>query len=291
MVEKGGGKGYAPAMAGSAGLMLIWDASAATDRGRVRRRNEDAVLMRPERGLYAVADGMGGHAAGNVASALAVATLDAAIPRAPGPRMGAPRLSLNLQQAVDRANHAILQRSTTTPSEAGMGTTLTALATLRSAPSCVIAHIGDSRAYRFRAVSGTGGADGAGTGLQQLTTDHTWVQQQVDAGALSMEEARTHPWSSILTRVLGMEQPGPPDVLVCTVAADDVLLLCSDGLTAMLSDAEIAAILSQPATGSGWCSQLIAAANDKGGRDNISVIVLRARSATSKPGLSTEKHS
>jgi protein phosphatase len=245
--------------------MVHWDAASATDRGRVRRRNEDAILMRPDRRLYAVADGMGGHAAGNVASALAVETLDSAFPRAPSPRIGASTLARRMTEAFARANDVIVQRSASRRAEAGMGTTLTALAPLLAESACVIAHIGDSRAYRLR-----------GGRLDQLTTDHTWVQQQVDAGALSVEAARTHPWSSILTRVLGMEQPGAADIIIADVALFDTFLLCSDGLTGMVSDVDIAGILSAKSPVTDTCNELVAAANASGGRDNISVVVLRA---------------
>ncbi|HEX6694292.1 MAG TPA: PP2C family serine/threonine-protein phosphatase [Longimicrobiales bacterium] len=269
MRENGGGKGYAPAMADAAVTMLRWDAAGATDRGRVRRRNEDAILVRPERRLFAVADGMGGHAAGNVASAVAVETLERAFPRAPSPRIGAPALASRINDAISLANQAILDRSAAHAAEAGMGTTVTVLSPLRADAACVIGHVGDSRAYRLR-------SEGTGEGFMQITRDHTWVQQQVDAGALDALQARAHPWSSILTRVLGMEQLGPADIHVIDVRPGDIFLLCSDGLTGMVADDEIAALLSGSGTPAGICAQLIAAANRNGGRDNISVIVLRA---------------
>ena len=269
MRENGGGKGHAPAMADSAMSVLRWDAAAATDRGRVRRRNEDTILLRPERRLYAVADGMGGHAAGNVASALAVQILESAFPRAASPRIGAPALARRLDEAIAQANQAILTRSSAYSAEAGMGTTITALCTLRSMPACVIGHVGDSRAYRLR----TAGPD---AGFMQLTRDHTWVQQQVETGALDAVQARAHPWSSILTRVLGMEQLGPADTHVVDALPGDVFLLCSDGLTGMVEDADVAAVLSRTEPLGDLCAHLIRAANENGGRDNISVLIMRA---------------
>jgi PPM family protein phosphatase len=269
MRNNGGGKGHAPAMAEGAVPILNWDAAARSDRGRVRRRNEDAVLSKPDLRIHAVADGMGGHAAGNVASALAIATLAAEFPRPPSPRIGAPRIASRLTETFARANDEIMARSLARTAEAGMGTTLTALVTLRTEPSCVIAHIGDSRAYRLRAT-------GDQPGLVQLTQDHTWVQQQVEAGALSPDEARVHPWSSILNRVLGMEQPGVADIIVAGAQAGDTFLLCSDGLSGMITDADIAAILVQALPLDQLAVQLIDAANGSGGRDNISVVVLRA---------------
>ena len=275
MREKGGGKPYAPAMAGSAGSIFRWDAAAATHRGRVRRRNEDSFLTRPERRLYAVADGMGGHAAGNVASALAVATLDAAIPRAPSPRIGAATMSKRLRAAVDAANAAVLQRAAARPSEAGMGTTLTVLSPLVALNACVIAHVGDSRAYRYRAQA-AGLATAAAQRLTQLTRDHTWVQQQVDAGALTAAQARVHPKSNMLTRVIGMDDVGRADVVVSDVLAGDVFLLCTDGLTGMLTDPEIEAILARATELQSTCDELVDAANAAGGRDNVTVVLIRA---------------
>ena len=143
-----------------------------------------------------------------------------------------------VELAVQRACSEIYEMAMADSGKAGMGTTLTALATLRTEPSCVIAHIGDSRAYRLR---GTGDQPG----LVQLTQDHTWVQQQVEAGALSPDAARVHPWSSILNRVLGMEQPGDADIIVAGAQPGDTFLLCSDGLSGMITDADIAAILVQ----------------------------------------------
>ena len=249
--------------------MLRWVAAAATDRGRIRRRNEDAVLLRPELRLFAVADGMGGHAAGNVASALAIQTLERAFPRAASPRIGAPALAQRLNDAIALANQAILQRSSAHTSEAGMGTTVTALCTLRSMPACVIGHVGDSRAYRLRAA-------GPDAGFVQITRDHTWVQQQVESGALDPLQAKVHPWSSILTRVLGMEQLGPADSHVVDAQPGDTFLLCSDGLTGMVDDPGIAAVLSQSGPPADLCARLIEIANTNGGRDNISLLILRA---------------
>ena len=214
---------------------------------------------------------MGGHAAGNVASALAVSTLESVIPRAPSSRIGAASLGKRMREGFRRANEVINERSSTRRSEAGMGTTLTALATLMIEPACVIAHIGDSRAYRYRAVTD----DAAGPSLVQLTRDHTWVQQQVDAGALTPTDAATHPWSSILTRVLGMEEPGAADLLVVDAVPGDTFLLCSDGLTGMVCDVDIAAILASPASVQDISKELIDLANTNGGRDNISVVVMR----------------
>jgi PPM family protein phosphatase len=241
-----------------------WRSAAATDRGRRRARNEDALLVRPESRIYAVADGMGGHAAGDVASSVAIASLGDAFARAPSRSIHAPALARRLIRAFDSANAAILQHAAARPELAGMGTTLTALSPLVAAPQCVIAHIGDSRAYRLR--------DGV---LTQLTRDHTWVQQQVDAGMITPLQARHHPVSSVLSRVLGTAAVGPPDTFFIDVAADDVFLLCSDGLTTMLDDLEVRAVLAESLPLDTLAGRLISAANAKGGHDNISVVLLQ----------------
>lgn len=262
----------APLHAAPASRTLVnWRSSGFTHRGLRRRRNEDALLVRPTARLYAVADGMGGHAAGDVASRLATDVLADAFVRPPSPRIGAATLARRLIDVFDRANRAILEHAATEPSCAGMGTTLTALAPLSAAPQCVIAHVGDSRAYRMR----------AGV-LEQLTRDHTWVQQQVDAGMLTPLQARHHPMSSVLHRVLGTPAEGPADTLVVDVQPGDVFMLCSDGLTNMVDDDGIAAILSrcpvEPEL-DGVARDLIETANLAGGHDNITVVLAAAEAA------------
>lgn len=230
-----------------------------------RRRNEDAVLSLPASRIYAVADGMGGHAAGNVASKLAIAALARAFERAPSPLIHPPALARRLIRAFDAANAAILQHAAADASCSGMGTTLTALAPLVAAPQCVIAHVGDSRAYRFR--------DGA---ISCLTRDHTWVQQQVEAGMLTSADARHHPLSSVLSRVLGTLEVGPADTFVIDAVPGDLFLLCSDGLTNMVEDHELPALLAGGATLDELAAGLVATANERGGPDNITVLLLRA---------------
>lgn len=243
---------------------LSWHSAAATDRGRRRARNEDAVLVLPASRVYAVADGMGGHVAGNVASRLATETLASEFERAPSPRIGAPALARRFISAFDAVNAAILRHASARPSYAGMGTTLTAIAPLVASPQCIISHIGDSRAYRFRAGS-----------LVQLTRDHTWVQQQVDAGMLTPLEARHHPVSSVLSRVLGTSAVGPPDTFTADVIAGDVFMLCSDGLTNMLDDLELRGLLAESLPVDAMVARLVDVANARGGDDNISVVLLQ----------------
>jgi PPM family protein phosphatase len=252
---------------GGPGLMR-WQSCGLTHRGLRRRRNEDALLVKPAARIYAVADGMGGHAAGDVASRLAAAVLDAAFPRAPSPRIHAATLARRLIDVFAEANRAILQHAALDTSCAGMGTTLTAVSPLAAAPQCVIAHVGDSRAYRLRRGR-----------LQQLTRDHTWVQQQVDAGMLTPVQARSHPMSSVLHRVLGTPAEGPADTLVADAEAGDLFLICSDGLTNMIDDANLAALLARYPAATDLerlGHELIEAANLRGGHDNITAVLLAA---------------
>lgn len=246
-----------------AASLMSWSSAGATDRGRRRARNEDAMLLRPQSRIYGVADGMGGHAAGNVASRLAIDALAAAFERAPSPRIRAATLARRLLGVFDDANRAILDHAAANRECAGMGTTLTALAPLARTDRCVIAHVGDSRAYRLRRGE-----------LTQLTRDHTWVQQQVDAGMLTPADARHHPLSSVLSRVLGTAAVGPADTLVVDAEPGDTFLLCSDGLTTMLEDIDVRTLLSLRVPLEQRARELIDAANLRGGFDNITVVLL-----------------
>ena len=243
--------------------LMSWSSAGMTDRGRRRSRNEDAFLLRPQSRIFAVADGMGGHAAGNIASRIAIDVLAGAFERPPSPRIGAATLARRLLGVFDRANRAILDHAAQNRECAGMGTTLTAFAPLAAADQCVIAHVGDSRAYRLR-----------GGELTQLTRDHTWVQQQVDAGMLTSAESRHHPLSSVLSRVLGTAAVGPADTLVVDAAPGDVFLLCSDGLTTMLDDPDVCVLLARSLPLEDRARALIEAANQRGGLDNTTVVLL-----------------
>lgn len=231
-----------------------------TDRGRMRARNEDAVLLRPARGLFAVADGMGGHAGGDVASRIAVDVLDERT-LASGPEPGAG----DVAAAIRAAHDAILRAARAEPGLDGMGTTLTALQLGPGPDTCVIGHIGDSRAYRMR----------AGV-LSQLTRDQTWVQDQVDRGALTPEQARTHPRAAILTHALGIEVSDLEiQILEPVCETGDLFLLCSDGLIAGLTDEEIRGYLAAPPSLDDAARALVDAANAAGGPDNITVALVR----------------
>lgn len=242
---------------------MRWESTALTHRGQRRAKNEDAFLCRPEKRLFAVADGMGGHPAGDVASRVAVEVVDDSVKDAPAASLDTEALGRRLIDVIERANREICARGIVDAANRMMGTTLVVLVALDDA--CVIAHIGDSRAYRIR--------DGATT---QLTTDHTWVQEQIDRGLLAPTRAKTHPRSNELARVLGMPDAGEADVVAAEAKPEDVFLLCSDGLTAMVDDADIEAILKQTKPVDVLAHELVDAANLRGGADNITVIVLRA---------------
>jgi serine/threonine protein phosphatase PrpC len=225
-----------------------------TDVGRGRPENEDSHLVDPEDGLYAVADGMGGHRAGEVASATAIDALKTAY-------LGGQRID----EAIGAANAAVFAKAAEDTALRGMGTTLTAIALHDS--TAVLGHVGDSRAYLMR--------DGAVT---QVTEDHSLVEQLVREGRLTPEEAQNHPQRAIITRALGVD----PDVAVDTYRIDlkpgDRLMICSDGLTNMLSDDTIAQTLRRHPDPQQAADTLVDMANQAGGDDNITVILLDALS-------------
>ncbi|MEX0890778.1 MAG: PP2C family serine/threonine-protein phosphatase [Gemmatimonadota bacterium] len=241
------------------------EAAGVTHVGRVRRANEDALLVRPEHGILAVADGMGGHPAGEVAAALAVRALVDAFPRRPSPRMLPATLLHTLRGAVAAANRAMEIHATLDPATAGMGTTLTALAFLPGGAAAALAHVGDSRAYLLRAGR-----------LAQLTEDHTWVQEQVAAGVLTPAAARRHARAATLTSALG-EVDGPErlDARLLEPVTGDVYLLCSDGLSGMLEDHRLAELMRANPAPAAAAAALIEAGNAAGGRDNLTAVVAR----------------
>lgn len=247
------------------GSRMKWMVSATTDRGLQRPTNEDAHRCRPEVGLFLVADGMGGHAAGEIASTMAADIVEHATVEALEAGPTAAPIETVLCGAIRQAHDAILDHAAREPEKSGMGTTLTALLLHAETATFHIAHVGDSRAYRLR--SGR---------LSQLTTDHTWVQQQVELGRLTALEARTHPLSSVLTHALGASGPAPePDVVCGDLAVDDLFLLCTDGLSGMIDDADLTALLDRPIPLETIAAQLIDAANLRGGVDNITVVLVR----------------
>ncbi len=242
--------------------------SALSDTGKVRPHNEDCVLVRPEFGLLVLADGMGGYQAGEVASRISCEQVEAALvplfeALSPEPGLTSP-LRLWLHKAVDTANLAVYERAEADSSLSGMGTTLV-VAILR-AQELWLAHVGDSRAYSFTQEDG----------LRQLTRDHSLLQEQLDLGLITPEQARVSVHRNLVTRAVGIDPLVEPDVVRHLLPTGAVVLLCSDGLTDMLSDDDITAVVSSHASNlDAAARQLVDEANARGGRDNISVILAR----------------
>ncbi len=228
-------------------------AGAATHRGRVREKNEDAVFV--GRAVFGVADGLGGHRAGEVASRLAVECL-AELERVGG----------TLEGCFREANRRIIRAAAESGDLKGMATTLTAVAVGDGYMD--LAHVGDTRAYLYR----------AGT-LTRLTTDHTLVQDMVDAGGLSEEEAERHPQRSVLLRALGVEERLEVDRARIPLQEGDRILLCSDGLTSVVSEEEIAGVLAGVGEPRAAAQVLVERANAAGGPDNVSVVVVDVKEA------------
>ena len=245
-------------------VLSRWEAAGASDVGRVRQGNEDAFLVDAQRGVFLVADGMGGHAAGEVASAIATETVGGALAKAIDAGAKPEAVERALAESIRQAHDAIGRRSVADPLTQGMGTTCTACAVLPDG-AFRIGHVGDSRAYLLR--------EGA---LAQLTRDHTWVQREVDAGRLTPRQARTHRFSHIITRALGVEDVGTPDLVPGLLLPGDVMLLATDGLTGMVDDPTIAQILGAGQPLAKTADALIAAANAGGGADNVTVVLVRA---------------
>jgi serine/threonine protein phosphatase PrpC len=229
---------------------------ARTDVGRVREGNEDSYMVHEP--LFAVADGMGGHQGGEVASRLALDTLREASDGAA------------LAQAVQDANRAVFEQAARDPALAGMGTTLTAF--LADGDTLRLAHVGDSRAYLLR--------DG---GLQQITTDHTVVEGLVEKGEITPQEASIHPQRSILTRAIGVDGEVQVDQASIQLRPGDRLLLCSDGLTGMVDEADIQRILEEHADPQAAADALVDAANEAGGQDNITAVIIDVSDAGPDP--------
>jgi serine/threonine protein phosphatase PrpC len=236
---------------------MFFESVSRTDIGRRRRLNEDAVLCRPDLGLWAVADGMGGHDCGEVASALVVEVLAEA-----GPDDDLAARTRAAQGALQAANTRLVELARSTPERRTIGTTVVLLAAEATAFSCLWA--GDSRAYRARAGS-----------LNRLTSDHSLVQQLVDAGLLDPAEAETHPNANVITRAVGADPALVLDSVHGDVVAGDVFLLASDGLTRLVSDQEILEGLAVHDLAAA-ADRFIAAALDRGAPDNVSLVMVRA---------------
>ncbi len=238
---------------------------ARTDVGMIRAGNEDSFFADclPTYGLFIVADGMGGHAAGEVASAMAVQIVTRELNALT--EHGDDEAPQVVADSLRRANRAIYERTTAEIDKQGMGTTVSCL--VLAGARFLIGQIGDSRVYLLR--------DGA---LRQVTKDHSYVQEQVDAGFLTPEQARFHPYSNVITRCVGASADVEPDVYAGDVRAGDVFLVASDGLTGMVDDRRLQALLLSRASPARIVDALIAEANGRGGLDNITAIIVQVAS-------------
>jgi protein phosphatase len=224
---------------------------AATDQGQVRDNNEDAYVVDPQRELFAVADGMGGHRGGEVASHTAIEALRAAI------ASGA-----NVEIAITRANTAVIDRASGDVELSGMGTTLTALV-VAGPSSLLVGHVGDSRAYLLH--------DGE---MTRITDDHSLVEELVRDGRLTPEQAEAHPQRAIVTRALGVDPDVDVDLYPIDVTTGDRIILCSDGLTTMVRDRDVERIARNEPDPQRAAESLLSAANNAGGDDNITVVIV-----------------
>jgi protein phosphatase len=232
-------------------------AAAVTDRGRKRPSNEDAFGFSVEHGVYVVCDGMGGAAAGEIASSLAVDEALEKLCERPTPM---PRAA---EDAIVAANHAIFSRSQRNYKLNGMGTTLVAIVV--EDRRVWVVNVGDSRCYRLR-----------GAMIEQLTLDHSLVEEQVRLGRMTAAEAVRSPLRNVITRALGTQSLVTPDIFQQQAEPGDLFLLCSDGLTRELSDQRIADVLCENRPLDELCAGLVAAANKAGGHDNITCLLVRA---------------
>ena len=238
---------------------MMLRAAASSDVGLRRRINEDRYALAPDLGLYLVADGMGGHTAGQVASELAA---DAALQALRALEDASASLAEKLRYAVASANRAIYTTARERPELAGMGTTLVCL--LAGEGRAALAHVGDSRAYLVR-----------GDRIRQLTDDHSIVGELLRRHQISEDAAREHPHRHVLTRALGVRRAVEPDLAELTPMPGDLFVLCSDGLTNHVEDHEIAKTVNEEEDPQEACERLIDLANGRGGEDNTTLVVVR----------------
>jgi protein phosphatase len=250
-------------------MQVSW--AAATHPGSRRLTNEDAYGAEAELGLFLVADGMGGHAAGEVASRVAVEAVTAFVAQTAGDRhhtwpipyeIALSPTANRLKAAFILANRRVASEIHQNEAYAGMATT--AVAVLINGNTIVAAHAGDSRMYQLQ-----------GEHMRQLTRDHSWVEEQVQAGLLTAEAAREHPWRNVVTRALTGGPHLDVEIATLSVEVGDRLLLCSDGLSGVVAHDEIRALLAPPASLDEACGRLIDRANEGGGPDNITVLAIQ----------------
>lgn len=252
-------------------LNLALEIASHTDPGMVRSHNEDSIASVPDKGLVVLADGMGGYNAGEVASGMATTVLTTELrqllnehaPNAVDPQSGDKAALKMLQQQIAKANTSIYQAAQSQPQYAGMGTTL--VVALFYDNKVMVAHIGDSRLYRMR-----GGEFG------QVSKDHSLLQEQIDAGMLTPEQAKHSSNKNLVTRALGIDPVVEPEIHEYETQVGDIYLLCSDGLSDMVSDEDIGMTLQALGANPNLAAQqLVQMANDNGGRDNVSVILIK----------------
>ncbi len=250
---------------------------AMTDPGQVRTNNEDCASFDEGFGVAVLADGMGGYKAGEVASGMAVTFIQSELVKwlgSSGRKRDADQIETAINMCIGRANQSILNAALSNPQYEGMGTTV--VTGVFNSNHLILGHVGDSRCYRWR--SGK---------LTQITKDHSLLQEQVDAGLLTPEQAAVAPGKNLLTRALGVEQEVQVEIHEHHVLAGDVYLMCSDGLSDMLNDTQLAAILEAHVLLPEMAAELIMKANAAGGRDNIGVLLAQAKSASRPSTLMT----
>jgi serine/threonine protein phosphatase PrpC len=254
---------------------MNYEICTQTDTGLARDNNEDAVAFDPVTRLCILADGMGGYNAGEIASGMAVAFIKSEMGRwlsQAGRHANAKEVRRAMEICVENANHSIFNAANSNPQYTGMGTTL--VVGVFQDDRLMLGHIGDSRCYRLR-----------GTEFQQITKDHSLLQEQIDAGLITPEQALTSMNKNLVTRALGVEDTVMVEVNEHRAEDGDLYLMCSDGLSDMVNNAVIEDILKAETSIEQKAKQLIAAANGAGGRDNISVLLAQARQTSVKRGL------
>ena len=255
--------------------MMMYEICTLTDPGLVRKNNEDAVAFAADNGLCLLADGMGGYNAGEVASSMAVAFIDSELGRwlaEAGRQATTKDVRRAMEICVENANHSIFNAAHSNRQYSGMGTTLVVGVFQES--RLMLGHIGDSRCYRLR-----------GKELQQITKDHSLLQEQLDGGLITPEQALISLNKNLITRALGVEDTVLVEVNEHRVSPGDVYMMCSDGLSDMITSDDISAILLGASTLELKARQLVDAANEGGGRDNISVLLVHATEDATKRGL------
>lgn len=254
---------------------MMYHFCAKSDPGRARDNNEDSVAYDEATLTAVLADGMGGYNAGEIASGMATAFIKSELSRwlmEAGDTAKAAEVRRAMEICVDNANRSIFNSANSNTNYAGMGTTLV-VGVFRE-DTLVLGHIGDSRCYRMRAGL-----------LDQITKDHSLLQEQIDAGLITVEQAATSTIKNLVTRALGVDDSVLMDVNEFAVQVGDVYLMCSDGLSDMIDDAAIAKIIMEDSPLEQKATQLIDSANENGGRDNISVLMVEVHPAAEKRGL------